>query len=124
MKLNWHHSLLFLLLVFGLVGCVSDRAVVRAQWSPLEGQIRAVQFTPFHPPRGGDGAGTIVAFNWRGEESRLAASDQCLISSANPVKRLDVGVLSGSYTITNAGGIELDLGRVLDPYLKLDAALS
>jgi len=89
--------------------------------SPLEGEIKALKFTPFQPPRGGDGAGTVVSFNWRGEESPIAKSD-CLVRSKNALERVPIGTMVTSYSLTNGGGFEFDLGKIWSNYVQLDAA--
>jgi hypothetical protein len=109
--------------IWGL-GCNSTTNIPVRQISALEGQIRAVKYTPFRPLRSTDGAGTIVEFNWHGEESRLAAATNCLVIGTNQIHRDYTAILDTVYTNRNSGGLEFDLGKLFEPQLTLAATFT
>ena len=110
---------------FLISGCsTATKRTTEAQLDELEGYIKAYKYTPFRPPRGGDGAGTMITYNSLGQESTIAAASECLPPPSVVSETFDAGTLKTKYRINREGGATLSLAKVLSGTLDLDAALS
>ena len=108
-----------------IAGCSTPtERTTKAQLDELDGYIKAYKYTPFRPPRGGDGAGTMITYNALGQESTIAAASECLPPTSVVPETFDAGTLKTKYTINRQGGVTLSLIKVLSGTLDLDAALS
>ena len=118
-------SLLIISLSIFMHGCGAPG--VKDVSQPIEGRhsfIKAYNFNSFRPPRNGDGAGTIITFNKRGEEAVVYSADSCLLPSSVPAKEFPALIDNTSYEIERDGGIEWNLGKYLSPKFDLSGAIN
>lgn len=107
-------------------GCSGVLGVKDASKS-IEGRqsfIKAYHFNSFRPPRNGDGVGTIITFNKRGEEAVIYSAENCLLPSSVPPKEFPALIDNSSYEISRGGGIEWNLGKYLSSKFDLSGAIN
>lgn len=98
--------------VFAIVlfaGCTTDAEIMKNARSPLTTYIEDNGFTPFNPPRSGDGAGTIIQFNSQNEESIVFDAKKCFPRTSVPMKTKNIATLEHEYTLGSDSKLELSL---------------
>lgn len=106
------HSLYVLGAVFAIVlfaGCTTGAEFMKKSRSPLTAYIEDNGFTPFNPPRSGDGAGTIIQFNSQKEESIVFDAKKCFPRTSVPIETKDIAALEHEYTLRSDSKLELSL---------------
>jgi hypothetical protein len=92
-----------------LVGCATEKDIIRAPESPLNSYMEKYGFTAFTPFREGDGAGTIVSFDSQKRESIIFSPANCLKPDAVKPGASGVALLAQEYTTTSSEQLELTL---------------
>src|SRR5262249_933065 len=103
-------------------GCQQTRVLPDAQ-SQFEAYVRASSFTEFVPPRDTDGAGSVVSFNGRGEESIVASPLDCFRPDRVVPSTQRVAVLDSDYELTTNDKIIIGLPAAFKKTLDLNADL-
>ena len=103
-----NRTLLLIASAIALGGCQQTPVLTDAE-SQLESYLRSAKFTLFVPPRDGDGAGSIVSFNERREESIVASPAECFNPDRVAPATQRVGVLDSDYELTTKDKIVVGL---------------
>lgn len=113
----------FITLVFS--GCESPFARRAAAGdAALRSYITKELFTPFIPPRSGDGAGTIISFDSRGVETIVASVENCFSPLTVIPHQETILVLQNQLDLSNDDKIALSLPAAVGRKIDFNASLA
>lgn len=104
--------------------CTTTDTVLPQAESQFESYLRTMRFTRIVPPRSGDGAGTIISFDQKGEESIEASAAQCFTPRSVVPERYPTAAFDSEFTLTTNDTVALTLPAILKTKLDLQANLS